>query len=311
MSSMRDSDPQKAWTVVAKPELLGCLAPLLRLRATQGPVRIVATLSEALNGASEMLVVGGSPVESAILRNDDGRPVTVGWISGRTDDVARYVELVANRQGIDLDRKPGPVALLGQWEERALHLADDIEQSTTPLAVRWTAERIVRRDLLPALWTGLGATVYVGHGETWGWMGYGGVTAQRWLQHTGDPVGTVFSLSCKTARPGTEPSFCDALVAGGAAAAVLGCSESSLHSINRRLALALAGRLERAGCLAECLEDIPEEWLRGYRISGDPAAPLSGTEGAWERVGQVFAPHPDAVLGRSSTLGNVQPCCET
>jgi hypothetical protein len=291
---MSSRDPGLAWTLVAKPELMGCLAPLLRIRSAQGPVRIVATPVEALNGASEVLVVGGAPIESAMLPDDQGRAVPVGWISGRVDTVVRYVEAVACRQRFELGGSLGPVALLAQWQDRALELADRLEQSSPALTVRWSAERLGRRDLLPALWNGLGAALYVGHGEPWGWMGYGGVTAQHWLGCSGDPLGALYSLSEKTGRPGAETCFCDALVDGGAAAAVLGCVGPNRHAENRRLALALAGRLEQAHTLAESLQGIPPEWLMGYRISGDPAAELSGTAGAWGRVKRVLAPHAEA-----------------
>lgn len=297
---MPSRDPHLAWTLVANPDLLGILGPLLHARVSRGPVRFVSTLDEALPGASSIFIVGGAPREIAALQADDGGSVPIGWISDRVDVLVRYVGSLAGhpeRQGT-----PGPVALLAQWEDRSLRLADDLEGRVTAKLLRWTAERLARRDLLPALGTGLGAALYVGHGERWGWRGYGGVTSDQVLAHGGHPVGAVLSLTCKTASlDGGEPNFCDALVAGGASLAALGCVESSEHVDNRRLALALAARLGRARTLADCVRDLPVSWLKGYRISGDPAAPLGGTDGAWDRAQSVFAPHPKAELGKTGS----------
>jgi len=296
--------PENIWTVVGHGDAVACLAALIEERRRLGPVCLPESLDQVPAGAGYVLQVGGAAPPGVFYTAAGRRRVPVGWLpADRHDCLRSYATTAADvvrREALGL--RPGPVVLLGQWHDRTLELVDAVEGLTSLPRFRWTAERLVRRDLLEALRCGPGIALYFGHALRQGWVGYGGVSAESLIAWRGEPLGAVLSIACETAR--TEegrPSFCEELVLGGFCAAALGATVRTLHEHNRILALALSSSLGGVRNLGDALAkaEIPDEFLRDYRIFGDPAAPLIGAAHAEEAARQVFAPAPDELFQRS------------
>ena len=220
----------------------------------------------------------------------------------------------------------GPVAVLGQWDARYLHLATRMEARLAACAtrfhvLRWTAERLTRDDLVRGLRYGLGAAVYFGHGRPRGWAGYHGFRAHHLVGSGGEPLGALLSVTCLSAsRRRTGLAFSEAVVLGGAAASAVGAVAPVEHVENMRWMLGLADALAAGHTLlGEALLhaapqparphveqfEIRDITLRitqlarphePYRIVGDPLAQLVGASGADRRAAAVFAPAPEASL---------------
>jgi hypothetical protein len=168
---------------------------------------------------------------------------------------------------------------------RIVRLLDESGGVARPL--RWTADHLGREELGRGLGFGLSAAVYVGHGRPVGWVGYAGTRASH-LEAIDEPTAAVLSLTCLTAsRRRVGLSFAEALVLQGAAGAAFGAVCSTDHRWNARW----APRLTRAlgdGCatvgelVLSAEEDDPA--VTGYRIIGDPMAPLVDAPGAAERA---------------------------
>ena len=164
--------------------------------------------------------------------------------------------------------------------------------------LRWTADELTRPDLVRGLSSGLSAAVYVGHGRPVGWVGYRG-TRSHHLDGVAEPTAALLSLTCLTAsRRRVGISFAEALVLQGAAAATFGAVCSTDHRWNARWALRLTRALAN-GCttvgelVASAEADDPA--VAGYRIVGDPAAPLVDALGAARRaeaLSREVAPPP-------------------
>ena len=284
------------WALVARdPAMLAELAPLIDARRRLGSVHLAASLADALAHADSILVAGGETPQSAILKADDGRRVPVGWIAAERESTAAFARAaaeVASRQEHGLTI--GPAILLAQWDERALLLADEVERTCRARLLRWTAERVGRRDLLDALRCGPGAALYLGHALSGGWVGYGGLTAGVLSTRRMQPLGAILTVASDAGqRHGRRPSFSDELVMRGGCAAALGAVGKTPHETNRVLARCMARALHSSRTLGELLLRMPEETLRGYRIAGDPAAALIGAEHAYETAAAVYAPTPD------------------
>ncbi len=201
-----------------------------------------------------------------------------------------------------------PVALLGQWDDQALRTASrtaELLRSNDDLELfEWTADRIIRRDLLTALRAGPGLGLYFGHGRPYGWSGYHGLHI-RHLQHAqGKPLGAVVSLTCNTAARsrGGRYSFAEQLALHGIAAAALGAIEPTRTASNWRWGLGMCRELARdphrpiGELLLRSGEALSQDWLGGdaYRLIGDPLAMPIGAEGAVEACRTIQAPHPDS-----------------
>lgn len=279
--------------------LLVDLEPLLEARRRLGLVRVASSLGEALAGADSVLVVGGEPPDGAMLSAGDGRRVPVGWIAADRDGVRTFVRSAAELVSrLEHDLAPGPAILLAQWDDRALQLADEVERGSDPPPLRWSAERLVRRDLLDALRCGPGVALYLGHAVSAGWVGYGGVTARALTAGGGHPLGAILTIACDAAlRHHGRMSFCDELVTRGACAAAFGATGKVLHQVNRVLARSIGRVLSQAPTVGALLLRTPDEVLRGYRIAGDPATPLIGAARALEVASAVDAPSPDRLIG--------------
>jgi Peptidase family C25 len=287
------------WALVARDSaVLADLAPLIDARRRVGSVHLTASLAEALACADSIMVAGGETPQSPILKAADGRRVPVGWIAADPESAAVFARAAADvvlrcERGLSI----GPAILLAQWDDRALLLADEVERACQATLLRWTAERLVRRDLLDALRCGPGVALYLGHALSGGWLGYGGLTAATLCTRRMQPLGAVLTVACDAGqRHGSRPSFSDELVMRGACAAALGAVGKTPHETNRVLARCMARALHTSGTLGELLLRMPEEALRGYRIAGDPAAALIGAEHAYATASAVYAPAPDGLV---------------
>ena len=286
-------------------------------------------------GAAAILIVpvdevAGSgrwhPPTYPFARSRDGRPVPIGWLAPSMLPGATG----AARAAIERRKSPaGPIVLLGPGRGRTAASFDVLEaewsaSSTARRPFRWTSDRVGWEDLRPGLASGLGVVLYMGHATSESWPAYGGVTADRLADavvgrvpispSTGRPIGVLLALTCHGAGAGGADtdsttsmapdigSFGSRIVALGTAAAVLAAIGPIDHSINRRLAGALMAALGRGdGTLAELVARTAGNpqvaaSLAGYRIIGDPLAPVSGDDAAWTAAGLVPATDPAAPL---------------
>jgi len=286
--------------VVAPRSALAALEPLCGAYAERGPVATferdllsVAELRELAAGAEAVLVVGPrrrSPrtaLPGPFVRTADGRRAPIGWVPDCGREALRRFATTAAR----VHARAGAgrtVAVLAQRSRRYRDLSGRIERllgesggGARPL--RWTADELTRADLSTGLAVGLAAAVYVGHGRPVGWVGYGG-TRSHHLAGAAEPTAAVLSLTCLTAsRRRVGLSFAEALVLQGVAAATFGAVCSTDFHWNARWALRLTGALAN-GCatigdlVASADDDDPA--VAGYRILGDPVAPLADAPGA-------------------------------
>jgi hypothetical protein len=278
--------------VVAAPAALDALEPLLRAYAREREV----VAGEWRDDVDALLVVGPrrrSPrtgVPGPYAAGADGRRIPVGWVPDTgAADVRRFAEAAARVHA----RRGGErtVAVLAQRSRRYRDLSGRIvrllDEADGVRPLRWTADELARDEVARGLGFGLGAAVYVGHGRPAGWVGYAGTRA-RHLAASREPAGAVLSLTCLTAsRRGVGLSFAEALVLQGAAASCFGAVRSTEHHWNARWALRLTQALG-AGCatLGELALSAEENdpAVAGYRIVGDPLAPLADAPGARSRA---------------------------
>jgi hypothetical protein len=291
-----------AVAVVAPPAAVAALAPLLAAYQRGGRrVQVVAwaqevDLTRVAGGADGVLVVAPrrrSPRTVApgpTVIDHTGRPVPLGVLpDAGPGPLARFASAAAAvHDRAAAGGAPCSVAVLAQRSGRYRDLAGRIlrllgEAAPGTARFEWTADELVRDDLVEGLGCGLGLAVYVGHGRPIGWVGYRGVRAGH-LDELAQPVGAVLSLACLTAsRKRTGLSFAEALPLQGAAAASLAAVGPTRHVENARWALrlvrAIAGGCPTIGDLVVAAE--PETALvRGYRIVGDPLAPLADAPGS-------------------------------
>lgn len=180
----------------------------------------------------------------------------------------------------------GPVALLAQWDERAYRIAEEASHFA-PSPLLWPAYKITGRDLPAALGIGLGACMYFGHGHAGAWDGYWGIDAAKLAGAMQEPLGVVFSLTCfSNARPPGALSFCEELVLSGCCAAAYGSGGHTSHRRNGALGIAIGKAAAREETLAGVLRNCGASWLSmaAYRVVGDPAAVLRGSECSRERA---------------------------
>jgi hypothetical protein len=303
------STPPKAWVLGGPASALARLEPLIEAHRRRRPVRVLTTLEAiggALDHADAVLLVGGvrkSPgraLSGVFLTAPNGARVPAGWLPDAGARLATYAKAATKaleRAGL------GPAVVLGEYEQRALALADRVtaESGAAP-TFNWTAQRLTRAGLSDALGCGPGIALYVGHALAGGWAGYGGF-GHRDLGRVpaGNPVGALLSISCSAAsRPRRGLSFCEEAALGGVCIAALGACGPTLHASNAELALALACTLKNPGVttLAALLLAAPVRAgaLDRYRIVGDPLAPLAGAPGCDAAARRIFAPGPDDAL---------------
>jgi hypothetical protein len=308
-----------AWAVAAPRAALEELRPLVRAHGRRRPVHVhvladggpldAGLLRELAGDAAGLLVVGHrrrSPrtaLPGPFVADPDGRLVPVGWLPAVAGGLGSFARAAARVAGRACDRV-GPLAVLGQWEPRYLHLATRMERRLNgragPVrALRWTAERITRDDLVRGLRYGIGAAVYFGHGRPTGWAAYHGLRAHHLTEHPGEPLGALLSVTCLTAsRWNTGLAFSEAVALGGAAAGSVGAVAPVEHLENMRWMLGLAAALLAGETLLgpALLRAAPgpPRAAEPYRILGDPLAQLVGAPAAERRARAVFAPAPEA-----------------
>ncbi len=307
------------WLVAGSPAALTSLAPLIEAHRRMRPVRLLDLPAGGLpspewwrahlDGVAAVMIAGDGrhaprlALGGVFLADASRRRVPAGWLPGDHAERARYARAAASVVRRAADGLPrGPLVLLAQWEDRALQFTNELEMEIAennrlPL-FRWSAERVMRHDLLAGLCCGLGGAIYCGHGNATGWLGYGGVSAQDLAAAAGEPIGAIISLSCSIAtRARRKASFAEELVTGGLCAAVLGAAGRTLHLKNRVLGRAFCAAIAGgAPTLGEALTAVPPDTLAHYRIIGDPLAPLVGARDALARSRAVFAPAPNDPL---------------
>ena len=321
---MRTSPGQPGnWVLAAPPERIRTLRPLINAHEREHPVTIVelpgGTLPEAtfwrmaLVGADGLLIVGDrrrSPrtvLPGPFLADAAGRLVPAGWLPNTSEEVLTRFARAAARVLRRTKAHPRTLALLGQRQDRYVHLAERMmvnlrQQNPSPISIyRWTADRITRDDLARALRCGLGAAVYFGHGRPSGWAGYHGLRAHHLAGQRGEPLSALISVTCWTAsRWGVGLSFSELAVLEGVAMAAFGAVAPTAHVQNTRWMLGLAKALREGHVqLGQVLlRAAPRnEYERSpYRILGDPLAPLIGMPNATERADRVWAPAPDDLV---------------
>lgn len=300
---MAPSSTPDAWLLIAPEGARSVLQPLIAAHARARPVIVRSPdgngLADLAGIAGAMVVTDArttprSALPGAFVVAGD-RPVPVGVLpAGARDDLAAFVAAA-----VAVHARPptcAPIALLAQWDTAALRTAQrslDLIVGGAPRVpgevCLWTADRIVRRDVLCALRHGVALALYYGHGRAYGWTGYHGLHTRHLVHARGDPAGAIVSLTCSTAaRSRSRRSFAERIVLGGIAAASFGavCPTRTVDNWRWGLALsrALAVRTDRtlAGLLLAALPAGPAAWpgLGAYRIVGDPLTPLRGAAGA-------------------------------
>lgn len=295
------------------------LKPLIRAHERQRSVQVIELKEHTdvdasryatwVEGTDGLLFVGHrrraprTCLPGPFLKDPTGRTVPVGWLP----DLGEGLQCFASNAARVVDRQDdmrGPLALLGQWDARYLHLAERMEANlrsngSLPFPIfRWTSERIMRDDLVDALRLGLGLAIYFGHGRSKGWAGYHGLRAEHLLDKPGEPLGALLSITCLTAsRWRVGLSFLERVVLGGAAAGAMGAVSRVKHIDNMRWMLGLANALRQGTlflgqALAHAAPDN-DPAQAAYRIIGDPLAPMLGTIQGLYRAAQVWAPAPD------------------
>ena len=278
--------------VVAPPSTRETLTPWMAAHRIRRPVVATDRLPAPaeLRAAVAVFVVGERPA-GLFLHDDQGRRVPLGGVRQVTPEFVRTAATVASRRG-----GAASAALLAQRSERALALAQEAAEMFRPQALfRWEADRLAYFRVREALATGLGALWYVGQGSALGWPAYGGIEAPGLCWQA--PTAGVFSVTCASGQAG---GFCEQLVENGFCAAAFGAAGLTSHQRNRRLCLALArSYAEQAEpWMGRVVAGAGTSWLSlaGYRLIGDPLAPLLEAEGASERAARVYAPNPNAAV---------------
>ncbi|MFN0175385.1 MAG: C25 family cysteine peptidase [Saprospiraceae bacterium] len=251
-----------------------------------GKPQSAAIESTLLNQADAMLLVGdsrfapGTVSSGPFITDQTGRRIPFAWLPVKNQDglirFAQTIRLVHSR-----GRQVPGLAMLGQWHPRYLQLSDRVESILKDRVhtFRWTSDVISRSDLVSALGSGLGMSLYVGHGRPIGWVGYYGMRAHHFDTFSGSPIGCVLSLCCRTAsRRRTALSYAEALPVMGVAAAAFGAVKETRHTDNTRWIVRICeSLLQGADNLADLLlRSAPAnlEAIQHYRIIGDPFAPL-------------------------------------
>ncbi len=315
MSLTAASSTADAWLLVAPDWAEDALAPLIAAHRRRRAVIVRRPAKDALadlaNVAGAMMVCDARATPRSALASafavDGDRQVPVGVLpASRRDGLADFV---AAAVAVHARRGPcAPVALLGQWDDAALRTAqrsaelisDDGGLPPGSVCV-WTADRIVRRDLLGALRLGPALALYFGHGRAYGWTGYHGLHTRHLVHARGAPVGAMISLTCSTAaRPPGRRAFSERIVLDGIAPVAFGAVRPTRTTDNWRWGLSISRilaakrQLTLGALLSAALPSDPAAWpgFDAYRIIGDPLTPLRGASGAVAACAGIWAPGP-------------------
>ena len=228
--------------------------------------------------------------------DQSGRRVPLAWLPATTAAAVRRFSATAARS----HRRPqrmagcGGVALLAQWQRQYLQVIDRMAVLLAPVAqgFRWTADSLLREDMVQALGSGLGLGIYVGHGRPVGWVGYHGMRGHHFDAFDGEPLGALVSLCCRTAsRRRVGLSYAESLPLRGVCSASLGAVGDTLHTDNTRWAVGLCDALrsgaQTIGELVARGAPMSPAAVASYRLIGDPLAPLAAARGGLRRARSV------------------------
>lgn len=253
-------------------------------------------------GCDAVLVAGpgnrspATMLPGPFLQISSGSRIPVGWLplvnNETLSSFLRMVERVHSRR-----RGPVSLAVLSQRSPRYLAVAGRVERVMAKArsfpVFQWTADRVLKEDMVAGIRGGIGCALYLGHGRPMGWVGYYGFRIHDFTTaEGGEPAGAILSLCCSTAsRKRTPISFSEALVTGGIAVASFGAVRKTFHIGNVRWAVNICEALRRgASTLGDLLMEAcpPEEsaW-KHFRIIGDPLAPLHGMSRAVQRARRI------------------------
>ncbi len=286
--------------VIGNPSIFEALKPLLNLyRQKYGLILwdsngLIPNENELLDFANRneaILLVGNrrraprTVLSAPIIKNDNSKLIPLSWLPNVSHDALRCFAQAAVKVHERGAIKKSTVALLGQWQPRFLNLTDRIEyllkKGVTTIDIkRWTADYLVREDLMKNLQQGLGLSIYVGHGRAIGWVGYHGTRIHHFPLKNPQPIGAMLSLSCVTAsRKRTGLSFAEALPLRGMCASSFGAVVETYHTDNARWSMNICNTLVKGvpHSIGELIvNSLPSshEAITPYRLMGDPMAPL-------------------------------------
>jgi len=304
----------ETWLLSAPPEALPVLRPLIEAQRERRPVRVITPADDwqdQLDDVAGVLLVGNrrqtprTALPGPFANASDGRRVPAGWLPFTNPaELGCYAAAAAevhHRSG-----SGGPIALLGQWDDhvtrmirRSIQILNGDNGAPPVPLFWWTADRIIRRDLLTAMRIGLGVAMYCGHGRPYGWAGYHGLHTRHLVHAKGRPSGAILSLTCHTAnRHRVGLSFAETITLSGIAAAAFSAVRPTqtvdnwYWGINICEALSKNPACTLGDLILNACPPRPEQW-DSYRIIGDPLAPLLSAPGAAEACSRVWAPGPD------------------
>jgi hypothetical protein len=273
-----------------------------RIRVTpwwyRGGPPVEADIARIADGHDAALVIGPrtrSPrtvLSGPVLYTNDDRAIPAGWLPYTDESALRRFAATTARVHRRAQSRAS-IALLAQRHPRYLRLADRMGTILGDRPVyRWTADALVPEAMIRGLGSGLGSAIYFGHGRPIGWVGYYGLRAHHFDKFQGEPLGAMLSLCCDTAsRRRTGLSFAEALPLQGVCAGMFAAVGATLHVDNTRWAVRLSdGMLEGARTLGSLvrgsLPPNPATW-GGYRIIGDPLAPLRAPARGCQRAAEI------------------------
>lgn len=221
------------------------------------------------------------------------RKIPAAWLPlQKENDITTFIQTL---QKVHQRKKTSPgMALLAQWHPRYLKLTQrmaDLLKNQMPV-FKWTGDVITRESVVDALGSGLGLGIYFGHGRPVGWVGYYGMRTHHFKSFTGNPLGCMLSLCCRTAsRKRTGLSYAEAFPLMGVSAASFGAVCETRHTDNTKWAIRICTALNN-GIDNLCdllLEAEPPdiEAVQHYRIIGDPFAPLYSDAGSIKKAKMV------------------------
>jgi hypothetical protein len=239
-----------------------------------------------LNNVDALIIIGDwrfSPntvLDGPFVTSENGHKIPASWLPVKNSEgLRKFAEVIKIVHGRIQEK--ANLAILSQWNPRYVHLSNRMETilENQIQTFKWTSDLIGRKEVVEALGLGLGLSIYVGHGRPVGWVGYYGMRANHFEEFSGNPIGSILSLCCRTAsRRRTSLSFSESLILMGVTSASFGAVKDTKHTDNTRWVVRICETLTHGvNNLGDLLlKSAPnnEEAIKNYRIIGDPLAPL-------------------------------------